>query len=147
MTTDIIGSYRELRRALARAAASIFSATGVGPKQVVILRELRRSGPVSQVELARATMTDPAALMRALDALERRGWVARTSADGDRRRKLVSLTADGRRAVEELDAPYEELRSLASGGLSEEERAQFCELAARIVATLHSAVTPALEEA
>lgn len=114
---------------------------------MVILRELRLAGPVSQVELARATMTDPAALMRALDALERRGWVTRTSSEDDRRRKLVSLTPDGRSAVGRLDAPYEELRALANGGLSEREREQFCELAARVVATLNAAVVPALEEA
>jgi DNA-binding MarR family transcriptional regulator len=147
MSTDVIASYRELRRAISRAAASIFSATGVGPKQVVILREMRSAGSVSQVALARATLTDPAAMMRALDALERRGWVFRVSSDDDRRRKLVSLTATGRHALEELDVSYESLRSAASSALSASEREQFCALADRIASTLNRVTAPALEQA
>jgi MarR family transcriptional regulator for hemolysin len=139
MSTDILESIRDLRRSLSRAATAAFADTGVGPKQVQLLRELRRGGNVSQVELSRATLTEPAGLMRALDALERRGWTRRESCDDDRRRKLVSLTPAGKRAVSQLDGSYEALRSVANGALSPKERLQFCALAARISAALHEA--------
>jgi DNA-binding MarR family transcriptional regulator len=138
-SADVLEAFRALRRALSRAAAATFSDTGVGTKQVQILREIRTSGSVSQVDLARTTLTDPAGMMRALDALERRGWVQRSSCEDDRRRKLVSLTAEGRRAVGELDATYESLRRLANGALSSADRRQFCALVAKLAVTLEAA--------
>jgi DNA-binding MarR family transcriptional regulator len=143
---DLLDSMRALRRGLSRAAAAVFSETGVGPKQVQILREIRSARGVSQVELSRATTTDPAGMMRALDALERRGWVERSECEDDRRRKLVSLTADGQRAMAELDVTYESLRKLANGALSSAERQQFCALAAKLAVTLEAAAAAAQGE-
>ena len=148
-SADALDAMRALRRALSRAAASVFSGTGVGPKQAQILREIRAARHISQVDLARATSTDPAGMMRALDALERRGWVQRSSCEDDRRRKLVSLTADGREAVTALDPAHDSLRRLANGALTSAERRQFCSLAAKLAATLEAAAAaaPAEEDA
>jgi DNA-binding MarR family transcriptional regulator len=139
MSIDVVDAVRSLRRSLARAAAAAFRDTGVGPKQFAVLHELRRVGSASQVQLARATASDPAAMMRAIDALERRGWVLRSSAGDDRRCKLVSLTPSGRRALGELDVAYKALRSLANGALSSNERRQFCAMAAKLATGLESA--------
>jgi DNA-binding MarR family transcriptional regulator len=134
---------------MSRAAAAVFAETGVGTKQVQILREIRSSRSISQVDLSRATMTDPAGLMRALDALERRGWVQRAGCEDDRRRKLVSLTADGQRAMALLDAQYDALRKLANRALTAAEREQFSRLAAKVAVTLEAAAAtaPAEDEA
>jgi len=137
---DILDAMLALHRALARAAAAAFSETGVGTKQVQILREIRGARRVSQVELSRATSTDPAGLMRALEALERRGWVQRVGCEDDRRRKLVSLTPDGRRAMTLLDVRYQSLRKLTNGALTVAERRQFHALATKIALTLEAAV-------
>jgi DNA-binding MarR family transcriptional regulator len=137
--TDVLDAFRTLKRSLLRAAATLFAETGVGGSQVALLRELRRLGKACQVELSRATATDPAAMMRAIDALERRGWVVRSSCDEDRRRKLVSLTPEGRRALGELDVPYEALRSLTNGAVSSSERKQFCAISAKLAAALEAA--------
>jgi DNA-binding MarR family transcriptional regulator len=136
---DILDAMLALHRALARAAAAAFSETGVGTKQVQILREIRGARRVSQVELSRATSTDPAGLMRALEALERRGWVQRVGCEDDRRRKLVSLTPEGQRAMTLLDAHYESLRKLTHGSLKAAERRQFCALVAKVALTLEAA--------
>ena len=145
-TPDVLAAVRALRRALSRAAVATFSDTGVGPMQVQILREIRSSRTISQVELSRATSTDPAGVMRALDALERRGWVTRAGCEDDRRRKLVSLTPDGQRAMTLLDANYESLRKLANGALTGAERREFSSLAAKIAVTLEAAATRAAAE-
>jgi MarR family transcriptional regulator for hemolysin len=142
MSADVIDALRDLRRSLSRAATSAFAGTGVGGRQVVVLRELRHAGQASQAGLARATATDPASMMRTLDALERRGWVVRAGCADDRRCKLVSLTAAGRRALAELDAPYEALRALANRALSRDERAAFCAAAAKMAAALDAASAP-----
>lgn len=138
-SADVIDAIRALRRSLSRAATAAFAETGVGPKQVMVLRELRRVGKASQVELSRATATDPAAMMRAIDALEIRGWAQRSSCEDDRRCKLVSLTSMGRQALRGIDASYETLSALANGALPSAERKQFCELAGRLAAALEAA--------
>lgn len=146
--TDVLDALRELRRALSHAAAGAFAGTGVGPRQAVVMRELRHAGSASQADLARATATDPAAMMRAIDVLERRGWVLRSSCEDDRRRKLVSLTADGRRALGAVDEGYDALRAITNDGLSSAERRQFCAIAAKLTARMNEAgaAAPAEEE-
>jgi DNA-binding MarR family transcriptional regulator len=145
---DVLGALRDLRRSLSRAAAAVFARTGAGPKQVIVMRELSRLGATSQVDLALSTATDPAALMRAIDALERRGWVRRASCEGDRRKKLVSLTVEGRREVGALDEAYESLRALLQEGLTVAERRQFCAIAAKLIAKMNEAgaAAPAEEQ-
>lgn len=145
-STDVFDAYRALHRALSRAVAQAFSDTGVGPQQVHILREIRSSKKVSQVDLCHATSTDPAGMMRSLDALESRGWLQRVGCEDDRRRKLVSLTAEGQRAITLLDAHYDTLREFTNRALSTPERKQFCVLVGKIAVTLEAAAPPALAE-
>jgi DNA-binding MarR family transcriptional regulator len=139
MSSDVLDAVFDLRRALARGGTATFIETGVGPRQVLVLRELRRAGSMSQVELSRATAMAPVSVMRALDALGRRGWTSRESCPVDRRRKLVSLTPAGQRALASLDGAYEALQALANGALSPRERVQFCKMAARIAVALQRA--------
>jgi DNA-binding MarR family transcriptional regulator len=143
---DVLHSFRVMRQALSRAAAAAFSETGVGPRQTQLLREIRRGKSVSQADLSRATSTDPAGLMRSLDALERRGWVKRVACEEDRRRKLVTLTAEGRSAMRLLDARYESLRKLTNRALTLTEREQFSALAAKLAAVLEATVATASVE-
>lgn len=138
MPDDVVATIRLLKRAITRAASTAFSASGVGTKQVAVLRELREAGPVSQVELARSTLTDPAAMMRTIDALQRRRWVERTSCEGDRRCKLVSLTPGGEQALRGLDVVFDSLRAAGNAPLTAAERRQFCALAARVTAALEA---------
>lgn len=142
MSSEVLDAIFDLRRALARGGTAAFGDTGVGPRQVLVLREVRRAGSTSQVDLSRATAMDAVSLMRALDALERRGWTRREGHPDDRRRKLVSLTPAGKRALARLDGAYEGLRALANSALSPQERVEFCALAARIAVVLQKVDTP-----
>ncbi|MGB8931745.1 MAG: MarR family transcriptional regulator [Anaeromyxobacteraceae bacterium] len=139
MPQDVISAIVRLRRSLSRAATAALSGWGVGPRQLSVLRELRQTGPLSQVELARSTATDPAGMMRTIDALEERGWVRRTSKAEDRRCKIVSLTPQGQRAVLELDATYAPLAALASASLTSAERLQFIALTGKLTAAFEAA--------
>ena len=138
MPADVLEALRLLRRSLSRAAIATFATSGVGPRQVAVLRELRRVGSSTQVDLSRAMSTDPAAMMRALDALERRGWVLRACAENDCRCKNVSLTPKGRRALGDSDLGYEALRSVTNGALTTRERKLFCDMAAKMAVTLQT---------
>jgi MarR family transcriptional regulator, lower aerobic nicotinate degradation pathway regulator len=138
MSSDVLDAVLDLRRALTRGGTAAFAETGVGPRQVLLLRELRRGGSMSQVDLARATVMDAVSVQRVLDALERRGWTRRESHPEDRRRNLVSITAEGKRALADLDNAYEGFRTLANAALSPRERSQFCAMAARISVALQN---------
>lgn len=78
--------------------------TGVAFSRVRVLKRLARRGPMTLKDLAHATAMDQPATTVAINDLERRGMVAREVDDGDRRRKLVSLTDIGRSVVETAHA-------------------------------------------
>lgn len=83
---------RELRAALLTCAGDL----GLAPNeaQAVLLLGLRDS--VSTKDLARALDIDPANASTLITKLERRGLVRRDAATHDRRKRLISLTAQGR---------------------------------------------------
>lgn len=135
---DVVTGIDLLRRALTRAACAAFSGSGVGPKQVLILHEIHDDEGICQVDLAQATLTDPAGLMRALDALEKRRWIRREPCADDRRRKRISLTPEGRRALADVDRSFEAFRTAANSTLTRAEQRQFCELAAKVATGLEA---------
>lgn len=55
------------------------------------------SGPLSQHQVAGLTKVEDQTISRTLDTLERQGHVSRQQDSADRRRRVVSLTAEGRR--------------------------------------------------
>lgn len=67
--------------------------TGVTYAQVPFLSELfRRKNPVTQDTLSKALCIDPAATARALDHLQKKGFISRKVNPKNRRQKLVSVT-------------------------------------------------------
>lgn len=142
MSTNVLDAIIELRRAASRAAAATFTGD-VSSRQVVILRELRSSGPLSQVGLARATASDPSFIVRLLDDLEKRGLVSRQRSEADRREMVVALTPQGRKALKPLDSALRSLADAAGSELSAEEREIFIALAAKIGRSLMAIATGA----
>ena len=70
--------------------------------QWTVLMALREWGQSSSGELARGICHDAGSLTRMLDQLEKRGLIARTRSETDRRVVSLSLTARGRAMVEML---------------------------------------------
>lgn len=68
-----------------------------------VLNCLRRSGSLSQCEVARKTGQHPAGISRLLDALEGQREVRRKRDGADRRRLLVELTAKAHQRLKSLD--------------------------------------------
>ncbi len=92
-----------LRKAHQRHVA-IF-ATQIGdltPPQFAALARLRDVGETSQNQLGALVAMDAATIKGVIDRLKARGLVALTRHAGDRRRLMVSLTAEGRAAIERL---------------------------------------------
>jgi len=72
--------------------------TGLPFSRVRALRRLD-DGPLTLRELAEAMGSDAPAATSAVNALEQKGLVERRPHPEDRRAKIVSLTADGRRTL------------------------------------------------
>ncbi|MCX4559874.1 MarR family winged helix-turn-helix transcriptional regulator [Streptomyces umbrinus] len=95
-----------LRQAHWRAAAVMSEALrplGIELRHFAVLIVLVDRGPTVQRDLAAATGTDKAGIMRVVDDLERKGLAVRKSVPGDRRVRAVEITPQG---IELFDAAH-----------------------------------------
>ena len=82
---------RRLRLERADEALSLF--------KLSILRILYRKGAVTATDLAIREHIRPQSLTRLLSSLEKRGFVSRQPDETDRRRLLITITAEGKKAL------------------------------------------------
>lgn len=104
-----------LRRAHTRAATVMAEALrplGIELRHFAVLISLVDRGPMVQRDLAQATGSDKAGIMRVVDDLERKGLAVRKSVPGDRRVRSVEITAKG---LELFDAAHLAAEPLAEG--------------------------------
>ncbi|MEU7833413.1 MULTISPECIES: MarR family winged helix-turn-helix transcriptional regulator [unclassified Nonomuraea] len=102
-----------LRQAHWRAATVMSEALrplGIELRHFAVLIVLVDRGPTVQRDLAAATGTDKAGIMRVVDDLERKGLAVRKSVPGDRRVRAVEITPQG---VELFDAAHVAAEPLA----------------------------------
>ncbi|BDH05817.1 MarR family winged helix-turn-helix transcriptional regulator [Streptomyces seoulensis] len=124
-----------LRRAHWRAAAVMEESLrplGIELRHFAVLIVLVDRGPTVQRDLAAATGSDKAAIMRIVDDLERRGLAVRKGVPGDRRVRAVEITPQG---VELFDAAHVAAEPLAErlvAGLSPGESEKLSDLLTRI---------------
>jgi DNA-binding MarR family transcriptional regulator len=116
-----------LRRAHWRAAAATTEALrplGIELRHFAVLIVLVDRGPTVQRDLAAATGSDKAGIMRVVDDLERKGLAVRRSVPGDRRVREVEITPQGMElfnAAHRVAAPVAE-RWVAELGPGEPEQ-------------------------
>ena len=102
-----------LRRAHWRAAAVMAEALrplGIELRHFAALIVLVDRGPTVQRDLAAATGSDKAGIMRVVDDLERKGLAVRKTVPGDRRVRAVEITPQG---IELFDAAHVAAEPLA----------------------------------
>lgn len=103
----------------------------LGPSEAQLLWLLEERGDASTGDLARRLGIDPANASTLLTKLEGRGLVRRQAAERDRRRRLVSLTPEGRRTKLALARCMEE-RQPGFAQLSTTELISFRDLLRRV---------------
>lgn len=101
---------------------SLLAPLGVRPRHLHVLRYLYVRGPMSQQALAGGIRVDPGNLVQTLDDLEAAGLIRREIDPGDRRRRAVKLTADGRHTLRHGIAASERADDEVLGVLTEAER-------------------------
>lgn len=98
-----------------------------------VLLALSDYGPLAQHELADRLELNRSHLVGYVDLLEQRGFVERERDPADRRRQLVALTADGRRAVERFGRVAQRSQAEFLSMLSAREREQLIGLLRRVL--------------
>ncbi|MER5909983.1 MarR family transcriptional regulator [Streptomyces sp. NPDC001982] len=100
---DHLSEAARLRRGVVRLNRRLRQERGDGslsPNQLAVLGHLHRYGPASPGEIAAAERQRPQSLTRVFAELESEGLVVREAGTADRRQSLLTLTADGRHALE-----------------------------------------------
>ncbi|MFD7981475.1 MarR family winged helix-turn-helix transcriptional regulator [Streptomyces sp. NPDC059071] len=98
-----------------------------------VLVSLDEFGPTSQAGLSRRTGIYRSDLVSVINELEERGHVARTPDPDDRRRNVVTLTAQGRRQLKRLDKVLADAQDELMAPLSVAERALLVGLLERVL--------------
>ena len=124
-----------LRRAHQRHAAIFQEMIGdaqLTPLQFAALAKLDDLGEVSQNELGRRTAMDAATMQGVIKRLLARGLIDRKPDPEDRRRVVLSLTADGRALIAAAKPNGHAITDETLAGLSDAERRSFLSLLKRL---------------
>jgi DNA-binding MarR family transcriptional regulator len=95
---------------------------GLSPNQLSVLGHLHRHRSATPGEVAAAERQRPQSLTRVFAELEAEGLITREPGTADRRQSLLTLTADGRRALERDMAERDVWLAGALASLSATER-------------------------
>lgn len=85
---------------LRRQLKDVATGGGLTPSQTAVLTRLWKEGASSTSALAAAERVRPQSMAAIIAGLEQHGLIRRTPDPDDGRRRLISLTAAGRRRVE-----------------------------------------------
>ena len=98
-----------------------------------VLVALQESGPASQATLSRRTGIYRSDLVAVINELADRGHVERAPDPGDRRRNVITITAQGSRHLRRLDKVLDDLHEELLAPLLPTERDQFVQLLTRLL--------------
>ncbi|WP_328901707.1 MarR family winged helix-turn-helix transcriptional regulator [Streptomyces sp. NBC_00441] len=124
-----------LGRAAARGrslVADALAAHGMKMWHHVVLAAVEDLEPVAQADLGRAVALDPKDLVGILNDLQAESLIVRAPDPKDRRKNAVSVTAAGRRRLEECTAAGNRANAELLAPLSPDERGEFLDMLRRI---------------
>jgi DNA-binding MarR family transcriptional regulator len=99
-----------------------------------VLAILAEGDRETQSTIAATMNLDPSRLVALLDSLEERSLIVRQRDPHDRRRHVVSITADGKRELGKLRGLIGQVEEEFFGALDDEERRAFHDLLLRLAA-------------
>jgi len=100
--------------------------------RLVLVQLQRNPGGLMQADLARMLGIEGPTLVRLLDKLEQKGWIARIADADDRRRKYTVLTPEAAGQVRIIEELSDKLRAKMMAGLSTEQLDQCAQTMTRI---------------
>lgn len=119
---SILQQFIKIRRQLNLIATQVLKPLGIGPKQAVLLTELKKLKVAKLSELAKVTQTDPTATGKSLNTLIKKQWIKKIDDPHDQRCWKVSLNASGIKVTQQLNEFYEMMAAHFCKPLSLEEK-------------------------
>src|SRR4051794_23063435 len=136
LPAELVASTSFLLKRLGFAAKergmAAYEETGLHPYHFGVMLVLDEGSRETQGSIADALGYDRGQLVGLLDELEEQGLVERKRDPNDRRRHIVTLTADGTKTLRRLRALADETEDEFLSPLSEDERATFHTLLLRL---------------
>lgn len=126
-----------IRRAHQLAVAAFMEETiafDATPVQFAILNALLDDPGEDQITLSLRVALDPATLGSVIARLEAKGWIARDADPGDRRRKLLWITPDGKKVALAMKRAVSKAQQRIVSPLSDAEREQLSALLGKLIA-------------
>jgi len=120
-----------LRLAKAIQKRSTDERLGIKLRQMMLLSYLRARAPALQQQLCESLWLDANNCVLLLNELEEMGYVERRRDPSDRRRHVVELTDEGRRALERAARAQETIGDELFAALNDEERSTLRSLLSR----------------
>ena len=97
-----------------------------------ILELLLNRGPQPVNTIGQRIQLTSGSVTTAVDRLEERGLVVRSSDAADRRSRIVSLTPDGSKCIGEIFGHHRDAMDRAAGGLTKGERTKLIQLVKKL---------------
>lgn len=116
---------KQLELATRARLDAVLKESGVTALQYTALSVLERRPTMSAADLARASFVRAQSAADLIGALERRGLIERRTDPDNRRRMLISLTAEGRAFLDAYDPRVEELEEQMLAELDPDDRTAF----------------------
>lgn len=123
----LIGRLQIVHKRLALAMSSNFRQYGLTDAGFDVLATLRRSGTPYQLtpnQLLAQTLITSGSLTSRLQSLEKLGFISRSCANKDKRSINVTLTATGKRVIEQALVTHVATQQQLLSGLSQAEQQQ-----------------------
>lgn len=137
----VIGRIARLALLIDQRLRPPFAAAGLANGDFDLLAALRRQGPPCQAspgDLAVAMLVTTGATTKRIDRLERHGYATRSTSDGDRRRRLVTLTPAGQRLVDDLFAVHLANEATILAPLADSQRNHLAALLGELAALMEA---------
>jgi DNA-binding MarR family transcriptional regulator len=115
-----------------RLLGDAFAAAGARGYQYRVLAALEDFGSASQADLGRSAELDRSDVVATVDELEGSGLAKRSPDPEDGRRKIVTITATGKRRLRKLDEVVASVQEELLAPLTAAERAELVRLLGRV---------------
>ena len=109
-------------KAMAGFVEQQVSREGLGLTDFMVLEVLLHRGPLTISAIGEKVLLANASMTSAIDRLEAKALVQRTSSEGDRRIRLVTLTPGGKRFIAAIYERHEQQLEQLMSGISAKER-------------------------
>lgn len=145
---EVLIALRRIIRAVDLHSKKLMQISGLTGPQLMVLLAIGPEDAMTAGNLARSVSLSQGTVTSILDRMEKRGYVQRTRDQEDKRKVLISLSLEGREALDAAPRPLQESFIEAFQGLSDWEQNLLLSSLQRVAEMMdaqHLDVAPLLE--